>query len=123
MEGQRVYEVTFGGVKVHIFFVTIGKEEIITFPALGQRRQMSGIELQLDLITAAEYGESVIRIDQQIADVPESCVSANRTRKRSGRAHLVVDEFKFAGRLIFPYPRVAMKRKPRACQRHIRYFD
>src|SRR5437016_12609959 len=84
---------------------------------------MSGIELQLDLITAAEYGEAVIRMNQQIADIPEACVSANGTRERSGRAHLVVDEFKFARRLIFPHPRVAMKGKPRACQRHIYYFD
>src|SRR5260370_19272931 len=122
MEGKRVHEVALGGAEVHIFFVAIGKKEIITLPALGQCRQMSGVELQLDFITATEHNKAVIRIDQQIADVSESCISANRASVRSGGAYLVVDEFELAGRLIFAHPRVAMKRKPRLCERHIHYF-
>src|SRR5882672_10281454 len=62
-------------------------------------------------------------MEQQIADVSEPGVSTDRTRVRACGAHLVVNEFKVARRLIFPHSRVAMIRKSPASERYIHCFD
>src|SRR6267154_395888 len=38
-EGQRVYGIAAVGVEIHVFFVSVGGEKIITHPAVRQRGQ------------------------------------------------------------------------------------
>src|SRR5262249_38994815 len=80
VEGQRIHEVAIGGVEIHIFLVTIDKEEVVALPAGWQQRQPRRIKLELQFISAAEDHQTVVDVDQQVADVSQPRVGADRTR-------------------------------------------
>src|ERR1700676_3880228 len=81
LDGERVSR-----VKIEILFKPVGIKEIVTDPALRQRRQFMRIEVEFDAFTGTKYDEAVVGRAQEIVYVAVASVIAGGSRVWAGFA-------------------------------------
>ena len=79
-ERQRRDEVSLGGVEVHVFFVAVGRKEIVAHPSPRKRGQMRRVEVEPHFISRSEHGELVVGCSQQRQHVAVARIRAEGTR-------------------------------------------
>src|SRR4029077_10135709 len=108
-EWERVNRIAAVGVEVHIFFVSVGDEEIVAYPARRQGGQIRRIEIERNFIARSKDDKFVVDRVEQRSHIAIARVSAGWPRVWTGGAGLFVNVFHIARRLVFDLQREAVE--------------